>query len=79
MTVTQNLRLLTFGHRVKFNFFFDRCNAHQELGKEHVTSLKINCVLGEKREKKNLSRGVFNRLQHINLSVNFTLHIHEIR
>lgn len=39
---------------VKFNFFFDRFNVHQELGKEHVKSLKINCVLGEK-SKKNIS------------------------
>lgn len=45
---------------------------------KHLTSLKINCVRREMSEK-NLNRGVFNRLNHINLSANFTLHVHEIR
>lgn len=43
-----------------------------------LTSLKINCVLREMSEK-HLNRGVFNKLNHINLSLNFTLHVHEIR
>lgn len=60
-------------------FFPDSFNIHEELGEERLTGLKINCVLRETSAKKNLSRGMCDRLKHINLSVNFTLHVHEIR
>lgn len=32
----------------------DRFNVHQDLGKEHLTSLKMNCILREMSEKNSV-------------------------